>query len=508
MRARLLVLGLVLLVAAGYLRPETVRRDHPGGAVPPGVALATVALGGMNGLIVDFLWLRASEQQDQGRYFEMAETARWVSALEPHLGRMYDFQAWNMAYNISVQFSASPDRWRWIEQGLRLLVEDGLRTNPDDAEVCRSIAFILTGKIADNLDRSHYDYKRYWADEWSWILGGARPDFAALAQAPEETALCADPQVAALLEAARRLNVDLLEDAYRLTRPGAQPPAPVAALLAEATHTQALGRILLFARRQRLTQHWRMDPARMARVDAGYGPFDWRAAQPHAIYWALLAKDKERDPKRALNVERLLYQTLWSAFQSGRLVYVPGSALIFPTPDLNLIPRVEQEYARALAAFPKDESLKESYQTFEQDAIAALYVFHRETEARKRYADLARKHPEKPEYRLPFEAYALKSIAQLAQGDQKEVINVVHGLLIQKWQWYAVRDDDQEAGTAALARLVYDRYELDVGSGNAASLPPFAALDRSALTSLCTDTEHFSPALGALIERRLSEEHR
>jgi hypothetical protein len=36
-----------------------------------------VALGGFRGLIVNALWIRASEMQDEDKFFEMAQLADW-----------------------------------------------------------------------------------------------------------------------------------------------------------------------------------------------------------------------------------------------------------------------------------------------------------------------------------------------------------------------------------------------------------------------------------------------
>ena len=81
--------------------------------------------------------MRANDLQHDDKYFEAAQLADWITDLEPHFAQVWDFQAWNMAYNISVKFKENApgdysDRWRWVDRGIELLRDRGLRYNPDD----------------------------------------------------------------------------------------------------------------------------------------------------------------------------------------------------------------------------------------------------------------------------------------------------------------------------------------------------------------------------------------
>lgn len=481
-RYGLLLVGLGLLVSAGLVRPRTLRDDGAAlSAVPPEVALANIALGGLNGLLVDFLWLRAGEQQEQGRYFEMVQTAQWIAALQPQMGKLYDFQAWNMAFNISAEFDDAGDRWRWIERGLRLLTEDGLVNDPNDPQVDLSLATIITGKVADYLDRDHYVYKRIWADEWSWILGGARPDLDLLNGALTRAELDADPQVQALLDAAHAVGCELPDQAWLYTHPGAKPPAEISKVLNHPAHADALAKVLATARRERLCGLWHLTTTRIAAIDAEYGPFDWRSGQAHGVYWAAEAIRKSGGREHSKQAARVLYQTLWSAFQRGRLIYQPGTDLIFPTPDLRLLPRVEAEYGKMLTLFPGDPNLVRSHQLFLEDTVLALFTFNRQREAEQQYAKLQRLYPEAKDYQQPFGPYVIAAIGGLAGGDVTEVTRTVVGMLTTAWQWYALGDDAQAAGTERLARLIAQRYRETAGDDPSAALPPFSALRQAAL---------------------------
>ena len=136
----LLLLAAALLFGSGRMQKslnhdrDTLGLTHAAVLenAPPMLAFTTVALGGFRGLISNFLWIRANDLQQDDKFFEAAQLADWITKLEPTFTQVWLFQAWNMAYNISVKFKdAFPDRWRWLERGIELLRDDGLRYNPE-----------------------------------------------------------------------------------------------------------------------------------------------------------------------------------------------------------------------------------------------------------------------------------------------------------------------------------------------------------------------------------------
>ena len=151
-------------------------RVEPLENAPPVLAFTTVALGGFRGLISNALWMRASDLQDEDKFFEMAQLADWITKLEPHFVQVWLVQAWNMAYNISVKFKDYPDRWRWVERGIHLLRDDGLRYNRNETLIYRELAWFFQHKIGQNLDDANIYYKQQWANEMARVFGKKNPD--------------------------------------------------------------------------------------------------------------------------------------------------------------------------------------------------------------------------------------------------------------------------------------------------------------------------------------------
>jgi hypothetical protein len=142
---------------------------------PPLVVFTTVALGGFRGILADALWLRAASLQEQGRYFEIAQLADWITKLEPHVDAVWTYHAWNMAYNISYLFPEPEDRWRWVQNGIRLLRDEGLVYNPASPYLYRELGYIYQHKIGNIFDKAHWYYKFRLAAEMDPLMPGGRP---------------------------------------------------------------------------------------------------------------------------------------------------------------------------------------------------------------------------------------------------------------------------------------------------------------------------------------------
>ena len=75
-------------------------------------------LGGFKGFLVDALWLRAGSLQEEGKYWELYQLYNWMGKLEPGIEEIWDFNAWNMSYNLVAELDDSEARWQWIERAI------------------------------------------------------------------------------------------------------------------------------------------------------------------------------------------------------------------------------------------------------------------------------------------------------------------------------------------------------------------------------------------------------
>jgi hypothetical protein len=86
-------------------------------------SVARVSLVGFRGVVVTGMWWSAIEKQKRGEYHEFELLARTVTRLQPHFITPWIFQAWNIAYNVSVENDKLGDMYFYIARGIELLAE-------------------------------------------------------------------------------------------------------------------------------------------------------------------------------------------------------------------------------------------------------------------------------------------------------------------------------------------------------------------------------------------------
>jgi hypothetical protein len=468
----LLILAALCVMGAGAVQQSLNRdrdalgltRSQPLENAPPVLAFTTVALGGFRGLISNLLWIRANELQEDGKYFEMAQLASWITKLEPGFAQVWAVQAWNMAYNISVKFKDNPpgdysDRWRWVQRGIELMRDEGLRYNPNNALMYSELAWLFYHKLGDNLDDGNMFYKQQWAAQMTGVLGATnRPNFDALIH----------PQT---------------DDERR--------------------------------RAETLRTRYKMDPELMKEVNEKYGPLEWRLPEAHAIYWAAAGlRQAQREPGRfdkhdIDRIRRSIYQGMMRSFQRGRLITYGDDTLFQFGPNLDIIPTVSRTYEELMNE--PDVGIRDgiatAHRNFLGDAIYFLYTFNRIEEARRWYEYLSEKYPDRPllasdpnsfPRNLTLEEYCFSRVQEEASETSQVRVNaIIRGLIQSSFTALVFDNDDQAAGLMALARAARERYQEDTDdTGVRIELPPFEEMQSQILGDM------LNPEAGMIPEAR------
>ena len=157
-----------LLLACGFGAWRLQPRTATAGETQSEMIVA--GLGGFRGLIAEVVWFRADRLQEEGRYAELAQLATTLTMLEPHTPDVWAYAAWNLAYNVSVMMPDAPERWRWVEAGIRLLRDDGLRLNPAEPALYRELAWMFLVKVGGSIDSA----APYYADQWRRQVAAVR----------------------------------------------------------------------------------------------------------------------------------------------------------------------------------------------------------------------------------------------------------------------------------------------------------------------------------------------
>jgi hypothetical protein len=470
----LLLLAAVLLVGVSQVQNALNRdrdklgltRTQPLENAPPVLAFTTVALGGFRGLISNALWIRANDLQDDDKFFEAAQLADWITKLEPHFVQVWIVQAWNMAYNISVKFKDYSDRWRWVNRGIELLRDEGLRYNPNEILLYRELAWFFQHKMGANLDDANMYYKQQWANQMARVFATNAPNLDEL------------------------INPQTADQRARLAL---------------------------------LTNEYKMDPKFMKEVDQRYGPLEWRLPESHAIYWAAkgLEAAKEHPDKvkqdDKITLERVIYQCMQLSFQRGRMIANPYVRTFTFGPNIDIIPKVSAAYEKS-ANEDKNyhDHILNAHRNFLRDAVYFLYVNNRIQDAAYWFKYLGEHYPDKTildgdpnsfPRNVTLDDYCVGRVEEDVKdtNSRDRIKAIIEGMLATSYERLAIGQDQEAAGYALLAEKVRTTYESKTASRtDALRIEPMTELKREVLDRLLDPVnEEFPFAMRAALRTKL-----
>ena len=153
----------------------------------PAVVFTTIALGSFRGFIANLLFLRSNRMQEERRYYELHQLAKWIRNLQPRYTKAIAFMAWNMAYNISVTFDTPEERWVWVSKGIDLYM-DAIKNHSSDPDLYWEFGWLFQHKMGMNLDDANRYYKQQWALKMLKLLK-EKPNLELLANATRNPGL-------------------------------------------------------------------------------------------------------------------------------------------------------------------------------------------------------------------------------------------------------------------------------------------------------------------------------
>lgn len=484
----------------GLIESEHLRYTGDIRNASPLVVFTTVALGSLRGVIADLLWLRALSLQDKGNYFEMVQLARWMTDLQPNFAGAANYLAWNMAYNISVTCSTPEERWKWVQEGVRLLRDRAIVYNPEDPVLYRDLGWIFQHKMGNILDSANLYYKNQLAMQMHRILG-SDPDWEALAAAPADEKAFQEKYGSgpAYRNALAAAGFDSDEKLWEYFRENERLPEKFVSALPEKLRRPVDD----YFRSRYLRSEYKLDPAVILEINRRYGKLDWRLPESQAIYWATMGL-KKTPGHRSLDCERMITQAMYDAFKSGRLLLLDDKKFedIVLIPNLDLIDAVRRTYEETFEKNDDDRTFRSAKINFIKDAITILYNYGRETKAREYYRELIR---EEPRYRkIPMENFVMSEwVESVKDATNKKATDIIVGLLFQSCTFLAYGELDAAAANEKTAAFVYAYYTREFKGVEGRELAPYADIKRTVVENCL---QAFPPALAAALKLRLAEE--
>lgn len=376
---------LTLSIAGSMGRHQLVYTNRAEGSMTREEALG-VAAGAFRGMFVNFLWIRAQDLKQDGKYWEAVDLSRTITRLQPRFPRVWAFHAWNLAYNISVTTQTPEERWQWVNSGIRLLRDEGIPANPNDMLLHKELSWIFLHKVQMRMDDANNKYKEWFAREWTIAVGPppdtvmTSPDRAAnieacavrlqnIIDAPETMEEMAEkfPESYELAQrikaetgidpATEKGRLELLtareefrsaqrraELFKRAVSGGSMNPKLVPLLSDNALWEKAWNPLMGHLRKRTIVDTYKMEPDRMLRYTRKYGPMDWRHPASHAVYWAARGVEQGLNRVQAqnrtdfdfINTDRMVLHSVQELYRTGLVQYdilLPQYFAQFPSMD-------------------------------------------------------------------------------------------------------------------------------------------------------------------------------
>lgn len=515
---------------------------------PPSLAFATVAMGAFRGLVVDVLWIRADMMKEKGMFFDAKQLADWITVLQPRFVTVWDFQSWNMAYNISVAIPATQpqERWRWVKNGYELLRDKGIPLNPNAITLYHRLAWIFQHKMGGVTDDAHRFYKLQLAMAMQSLLG-ENPDkdlFEALAKSPltvEE--LLQDEKQKKFIDDLAQVSDEFSENenivsTYLGLRENPEKYDPNIFNVLDDYRNEnfdVIKKFDTFARSYQLRNTWKMEPEVMSQCNDLYGPMvdgdpndpnshlplNWRHPDAHAIYWAhkgLQVAGQDPTETDVLNTDRIIFHSLQSLYRTGRIFIYnepieverkeftgegPETVqmvrpIIYLRPDNRMFDAYNQHTLKVMKKYEtvkrmRQESIRNGHRNMLKNAVLSFYQAGNEKKAREIYNQLRQMYGEREELQQSLvefcRARLKEELESLGITDAREIILT---MLSESYFRYAMGDDEQAMGRENMAKEVYDNYQKEFASEtadgvNRAELPQWSMVRFMALLDFIYD---------------------
>lgn len=142
----------------GYLaqirQENRLSNDQLGNLDPTSETLKLASLG-LRVVAVAMLWSKANEYKKKEDWSNMIATVDTIFRLQPHFISVWKFQAWNISYNVSVEWDDYRDRYYWVMRGIETL-ERGTKINNDDPILLWDTGWFVSHKIGKSDEKRQF----------------------------------------------------------------------------------------------------------------------------------------------------------------------------------------------------------------------------------------------------------------------------------------------------------------------------------------------------------------
>jgi hypothetical protein len=178
------MIAVLLAPIAALSQPAALDPTKPGGGSPGGKLaqlrvkynIAQAELGeidpasetmklstlGLRGVAANILWLWANYYKKVADWDKLEMTVNQIIRLQPNFVEVWDFQAHNLSYNVSVEFDDYRMRYQWVKKGIEFLIL-GTHYNRDEPGLLSQIGW-FTGQKVGRADEQK-QFRRMFKDD-------------------------------------------------------------------------------------------------------------------------------------------------------------------------------------------------------------------------------------------------------------------------------------------------------------------------------------------------------
>jgi hypothetical protein len=121
---------------------------------PTGETMRFATLG-LKNVAVALLWDRANHYKKVEDWANLSATLEQLTKLQPNFYSVWDFQAHNLSYNISVEFDDFRDRYAWVTKGIEFL-RQGIGLNRFEPRLLGRMGWFIGHKIGKSDEKKEF----------------------------------------------------------------------------------------------------------------------------------------------------------------------------------------------------------------------------------------------------------------------------------------------------------------------------------------------------------------
>ena len=132
------------------------------GEIDPASQTMKLATLGLRGIATWILWSKIDRYQEHENWEKLSATLNTLRRLNPHYLSVWNYQAWNVSYNISREFDRYEQRYQWVKRGIHHLLV-GTRYNRLSPRLFWSLGWFTGHKLGQSDE--HVQFRRLFRDD-------------------------------------------------------------------------------------------------------------------------------------------------------------------------------------------------------------------------------------------------------------------------------------------------------------------------------------------------------